>query len=128
MAEQFLPSQVWMIHRSKFGGRKYHFSVSVFTHILIGIVLFTFFLRISAFPNLVIDPENVHNVDPDVDGVDEVGEWEVELVVGAGQAEVLAGGEGLGAGNLLPGAARPPSVTETQALRQHSDKYEYRKF
>ena len=76
MVEQFLLSQVLMIHRTKFGQCAKYLS------------------------HLVIDAEHVHDVDPDVDGVDEVREREVKLVVAAGQAEVLAGREGLGTSHL----------------------------
>ena len=50
--------------------------------------------------HLVIDAEHVHNVYPDVDGVDLVWEREVKLVVGAGKTEVLTSREGLGTGHL----------------------------
>ena len=76
MVEQFLLSQVLMIHHTKFGQCAKYLS------------------------HLVIDAEHVHDVDPDVDGVDEVWEWEVKLVVASGQAEVLAGREGLGTCHL----------------------------
>ena len=73
MVEQFLRSQVLMIHRTNFS---------------------------RIIPHLVIDSEHVHDVYPDVDGVHGIREREVELVVVARQAEVLAGGEGLGTCHL----------------------------
>ena len=66
--------------------------------------------------NLIIDPEHVYDVYPDVDDVNCVGEREVELVVVAGQAEVLAGGELSGAGHLLPWPSRHPPIAHPQSL------------
>ena len=73
MVEQFLRSQVLMIHRTNFS---------------------------RIIPHLVIDPEHVHDVYPDVDSVHGIRKRKVELIIGAGQAEVLAGGEGLGTCHL----------------------------
>ena len=55
MVEQFLLSQVLMIHRTKFGQCAKYLS------------------------HLVIDAEHVHDVDPDVDGVGLGGEGKVKL-------------------------------------------------
>ena len=41
--------------------------------------------------NLVIDPENISDVNPNVDGVDFVGEGQVELVVVVWNTEMLVG-------------------------------------
>ena len=41
--------------------------------------------------DLVIDPENISNVNPNVDGVDFVGEGQVELVVVVWNTEMLVG-------------------------------------
>ena len=54
-------------------------------------------------PHLVVDSEDVHNIDADVDDVDLTGEGKVELVVVPRETEVLGEGDVRVAHDLLLG-------------------------
>ena len=68
----------------------------------------------SGRSHLIINPQNVHNVDPDVDDVDLAGERKVKLVVISGQTEMFGERDILVAKNLLLGSV---GARETAVLQ-----------
>ena len=71
-------------------------------------------LMMSAQNHLIINSQNVHNVNPDVDDVDLTGEGKIELVVIPGQTEMFGEGDILVTKNLLLGSV---GAGETAVLK-----------
>ena len=61
----------------------------------------------SGWSHLIIYPQNVHNVNPDVDDVDLAGEGKIELVIVPRQTQMLGEGDVGVAHHLLLGSVGP---------------------
>ena len=76
-------------------------------------------LMMSAQNHLIINSQNVHNVNPDVDDVDLAGEGKIKLVVVSGQTEMFGERDILVTKNLLLGSI---GAGETAVLKHLVDK------
>ena len=68
----------------------------------------------SGRSHLIIYPQNVHNVNPDVDDVDLAWERKVKLVIISGQTEMFGERDILVAENLLLGSVGPGEAAVLQ--------------
>ena len=81
-------------------------------------------LMMSAQNHLIINSQNVHNVNPDVDDVDLAGEGKIKLVVVSGQTEMFGERDILVTKNLLLGSI---GAGKTAVLKHLVDKHGLRR-